>query len=46
MEEQRRIAEERMKMEQEERERKQKELDMVLGKKNSRPKLSFNLNMK
>lgn len=43
VEEQRKIHEERMKMEEEKKKQKKIEQSIILGKKNSRPKLSFSI---
>lgn len=43
VEEQRRMLEEKQRMEEEDRKRKKREQEVILNKKNARPKLSFSL---
>lgn len=43
VEEQRRMLEEKQRMEEEDRRRKKREQEVILNKKNARPKLSFSL---
>jgi arginine/glutamate-rich protein 1 len=46
VEEQRKILEERQRLEEDEKKRQRREQEVILNKKNARPRLSFSLNSK